>query len=112
MNEMQNGNGTQTPSAGNLGATDWTMISSECDAVNYNNSGTWMDGGRKVLFRNNNVGAPCYDHEGPLQDESDATDAVVSWSNGTPRNTNNWVNWSQAPHSLHYMMYALWESTW
>src|SRR5450631_4792081 len=97
-------NSAQNPSAGNLGQTDWTLIGSECDAVSYYKTSTWMDGSKKVLFRQSNTTAPCYDHEGPLQDESDATNAVVSWSNGTPRDTANWTNWSQAPHSLHYMM--------
>lgn len=108
MNEMQNN--AQNPQA--KSGTDWTLIGSECDVVSYNTVSTWMDGGHKVRFRNNTTGAPCYDHEGILMDENDASDAVVSWSNGQARNSNYWINWAQAPHSLRYMMHALWFDSW
>lgn len=108
MNEMRAQ--AQAPQSG---ATDWTLIGSDCDAVVPSDTATYMDGGRKSIFFANGS-HPCYSHESIVTDESELSDAYIEWCDGCAKSESpaQWNTLSSAPHSLRHMMYALWLPNW
>src|SRR5579859_1580602 len=104
----------QNPQGAGWG-TDWTLEGTfgsswgfPCSIVNYEyHSATYMNLGHKVGYY-----SPCYSHSGILSDTSDNSDATVDRCNGCVTDPSNWTRLTNAPHSLRYMLYGLYSSSW
>jgi hypothetical protein len=93
------------------GGTDWTMMGSMGDGAVTWSEATSMNLGRKSVFACDSV--TCYDHGGPLGDESTTYNATIDWCDECAQQPSVWNLWSAgAPHSLYHMAYALWRSDW
>ena len=118
MNSMA-ANLAQNPQIGANG-TNWTLMGSDSDVFVPFDKATYMDGGHKAYYVCDQVPTVdgtmanqpwCYDHGGPLTDESDAYDAHIKFCDGCPRTPSVWNEETGiAPHSLHSMFYALWNA--
>ncbi len=94
------------------GGTAWTMMASDCDAVELATSddGVFMSSGNKIIFTKVSSLYPqgtCYQHGDYLVDQSDTNDAIISYCNGCALPPDHYITTTTAFHSLRAMYNAL-----